>query len=259
MSRLIFLIALVTVGWLLYKVYFRQLLAQGTPGKVKLGLMALGLVFLVMAVSGKAPAAFAILGAAMTQVMRFAPLLVRFAPFLKRYLGGAALGGAAASGRAAGGPSESQVRTRWIHMTLDHATGVIDGTVQQGDFAGKRLSSLSIDELRTLHATCVREEPEAARLVEAYVSREHSTDWGSSNQDSGAGNSGRGAAQASTGTMAINEALEVLGLSSGYSKKDVAAAHRSLISKLHPDKGGSNYLATKVNTARSVLLKALKS
>lgn len=54
--------------------------------------------------------------------------------------------------------------------------------------------------------------------------------------------------------MTPDEAWQVLGLQAGSSADDVRDAHRRLMIKLHPDVGGSNYLASMVNTARDVLL-----
>lgn len=66
------------------------------------------------------------------------------------------------------------------------------------------------------------------------------------------GRSGRPADR--TSTMTRQEALEVLGLAEGATKEEIVAAHRRLMQKLHPDAGGSNYLAAEINRARDVLL-----
>jgi hypothetical protein len=55
-------------------------------------------------------------------------------------------------------------------------------------------------------------------------------------------------------TMSRSEALRVLGLETGASEADIRAAHRRLIQQTHPDKGGTNYLASKINEAKDVLL-----
>jgi curved DNA-binding protein CbpA len=54
--------------------------------------------------------------------------------------------------------------------------------------------------------------------------------------------------------MSREEALAVLGLEEGASKEDIKAAHHRLIAQLHPDKGGSQYLAVKINQAKDILL-----
>lgn len=56
-----------------------------------------------------------------------------------------------------------------------------------------------------------------------------------------------------TGAISRDEALRVLGLEEGASIDQINAAHRTLMQKLHPDHGGTSYLAAKINEAREVL------
>jgi curved DNA-binding protein CbpA len=56
--------------------------------------------------------------------------------------------------------------------------------------------------------------------------------------------------------MTADEAYSILGLARGASRDQIKDAHRRLMVKLHPDHGGSDYLATQINRARDVLLRA---
>ena len=55
-------------------------------------------------------------------------------------------------------------------------------------------------------------------------------------------------------TMGLDEAREVLGLKPGHTKDDVIQAHRRMMQKVHPDRGGSDYLAAQINKAKDTLL-----
>ena len=116
-----------------------------------------------------------------------------------------------------------------------------------GPLNGKRISDLSLPELKSLHQYCNDKDPEATRLLQAYIARERSGEW----QGQDGTNQNQAAASAD---MNINEARDILGVTGEATKEEVVAAHKSLIGKMHPDKGGSNYLATKINQAKNVLL-----
>lgn len=59
----------------------------------------------------------------------------------------------------------------------------------------------------------------------------------------------------SSGNMTVAEACDILGLDQSCTQEEVVSAHRRLIQKLHPDRGGNDYLAAKINEAKSVLLR----
>lgn len=246
---LFFIIVVAVIGWLLYTVHLKKLLSQGQAGKIKLVLIGLGLVFLAMALSGRAPALFAILGAAMTQVVRFGPLLMRFAPSLKRFFGAGAVGAG-----AYGSANASKVSTTTILMTLDHTSGKINGTILQGQFAQRELDSLDAAELKALYQYCAENDTEAVRLLQTYIQRQRASEW--DDQD---GAESQGTSGSTGGAMTHEEAKQILGLEEPISKETVTAAHRSLMGQFHPDKGGSDYLATKINSARELLIKSLKA
>jgi DnaJ-domain-containing protein 1 len=151
-------------------------------------------------------------------------------------------------GPAAG--QSSEVETPFLRMTLDHDTGAMTGTVLRGQFAGMRLDELGRADLLALLRECRAEDEESGRLVEAYLDRLH-PDW---HDDLGPERAGS-AAHATTADVSVEEAYEILGLARGADAEAIKAAHHRLMKQLHPDHGGTDYLATKINRARDVLLR----
>ena len=146
---------------------------------------------------------------------------------------------------------QSRVRTRTIEMELDHDTGEMEGRVIKGRFASRMLSSMNDSELIELWNDCLKPDPQAAQLLEAYMDR-RTPDW---REEAGAkANRGGKARSWSDGPVSLDEAYEILGLRPGASKADIRRAHRTLMKKMHPDQGGSTYLATKINEAKDLLL-----
>ena len=172
------------------------------------------------------------------------PLTLAF-PYLRRFR-------ALFSGfrRASGGGTTSDVSTPYLRMSLDHDTGAMSGTVLAGSFAGLRLEELGRGDLIVLLRECRAANEEGARLIEAYLDRTH-PDW----RDDVAGGSTGGSPHTSSADMTVAEAYEILGLDAGADAAAVKAAHHRLMMQLHPDHGGTDYLATKINRARDVLLK----
>lgn len=155
-------------------------------------------------------------------------------------------------GRTGGNHSQkSSVETAWLRMQLDHATGRMDGDVLQGRHAGKRLSSLSFEELLLLLRDCQSHDNQAAALLEAYLDRSIGEDW---RERATQGDAGEAASSAANGVMTREQAWDVLGLQPGASDEDIRAAHRRLMKKFHPDQGGSTYLAAQINRAKDLLI-----
>jgi hypothetical protein len=142
----------------------------------------------------------------------------------------------------------SRVATSLIAMQLDHDTGRMDGDVLAGPYKGRRLSSLTLAEAQALHAQCATATDQSRALFEAWIERSH-PEWRAQ------WNSGAGRAPATTSQkMTRAEALAILGLKDGASADDIRAAHRRLMKTAHPDLGGSDYLAAKINEAKEFLL-----
>jgi hypothetical protein len=180
----------------------------------------------------------------------FAPLLPLW-PVLRRlrslFRG---LGAGPATGHS------STVETPMLRMSLDHDTGGMTGTVLRGQFAGMRIEELDRGQLLDLLRQCRANDEEAARLIEAYLDRAD-PEWrdafyGGSGDERA---SGAGSASPRGGDMTVEEAYAILGLAPGADEEAIRAAHHRLMMQLHPDHGGSDYLATQINRARDVLLK----
>lgn len=184
----------------------------------------------------------------------FAPLLWRW--WQARRAARSFAGGA--SGRAgAGGGAETTVETATLTMTLHHDSGRMTGRVRRGPFAGAELAELGLPDLIALLAECGTADPESVPLLEAWLDRSQ-PDWrtaaaaaaGPPPGDRGAADGGGGG-----GAMSRAEALAVLGLGEGATEEEIRAAHRRLMQGAHPDRGGSAWLAARLNEARDRLLR----
>ena len=146
--------------------------------------------------------------------------------------------------------STSRVRSRLIEMTLDHDTGAMEGSVLAGAFAGQQLGALDEARLRDLLAECQASDPDGARLLDAYLDRRFPL-WREDTQNK---EQPQADAHPASGIMTPEEAYRILDLHPGATPDQIRQAHRSLMKKLHPDQGGSSYLAARVNQARDLLL-----
>jgi hypothetical protein len=147
----------------------------------------------------------------------------------------------------------SRIDTKNLSMVLDHASGTLDGRVLGGRYLGRRLAELTLDQVLEVRAECQADDPDGLPLIEAYLDRIHGTGWRTGPAGGGAGDAG---APRPSSTMTREEAYAILGLEPGASDADIREAHRRLMMKLHPDQGGSNYLAAKINQAKDLLVGA---
>jgi hypothetical protein len=154
-------------------------------------------------------------------------------------------------GNAQKAPGQSsRVVTAHLEVELDHDSGAITGRVLKGAFAGRQLEELTPIEMARLWQDCRFADPQSAQILEAYLDRAHPS-W----REDLARAEGEPASPAAGTSMTREQALEVLGLEAGASEEDIRRAHRELMLKLHPDRGGSTYLAAQINEAKEVLLR----
>jgi hypothetical protein len=152
-----------------------------------------------------------------------------------------------ASTRKAPGQT-SRIATEHLEMELDHDTGAMRGRVLKGLFKDRDIESLSPADMALLWQDCRNTDPQSAQIIEAYLDRAHPS-W---REDVARGESDM--SRGPDGRMTVEEAFEILGLKRGASEDDIRRAHRDLMLKLHPDRGGSTYLAAKINEAKDVAL-----
>ncbi len=145
--------------------------------------------------------------------------------------------------------STSTVRSRFFEMSLDHDSGAISGRIVAGRLAGRELDDLDDQALLALAAE-IGGDPESVALFEAYLDRRMPGWRDHVEADAAAGAGGA----TNSGTMTDEEAYQVLGLAPGASDREIRAAHRRLMMRMHPDQGGSTFLAAKINQAKDRLL-----
>jgi hypothetical protein len=179
---------------------------------------------------------------ALTFALRNVHLLIRLFPLLQSFSRRARASGSGASGDV------STIRTQFLAMELQHTSGEMDGEILQGQFKGQRVAQLSVPQLLELAKEC-QGDSNSMQVLEAYLDRSH-PDW---REQAANGNDRR---EYSNSESEMNEslALEVLGLQPGANAEEIIAAHRKLMQRMHPDRGGSDYLARKINEARDFLL-----
>jgi DnaJ domain len=139
----------------------------------------------------------------------------------------------------------SRVQTAFLEMELDHDTGRMNGRVLAGKYQGASLETLGRATLIKLLGEI---DNDSRDLLVAYLDRRE-PGWRAQ------GDAGAGAQPADSGKMTEKEAYQILGVQPGASAEEITRAHRSLIKKLHPDQGGTTYLAARINEAKDVLLR----
>jgi hypothetical protein len=143
----------------------------------------------------------------------------------------------------------STVRTAALEMELDHDTGVLDGLVLAGRHEQKMLGTMSLSQLMELHDD-LASDTESLQLLEAYLDGRFPV-W---RENAQAHRRDGERVSPASGAMTEEEAYKVLGLEAGATAADIRQAHRRLMQRLHPDLGGTSFLAARINEAKDVLL-----
>ncbi len=227
-------------------------LARTPPAKIarvlkRTAIMAGVALLVLLAVTGRMHWLFAAIGTGAIALQRLMTVW-QVGAVLRRVLG------MAQAQRTGGGPSSGQrstIETRFLRMSLDHDTGAMSGAVVEGAYRGRNLDELTLEQLMALLTECRAVDAQSAAVLEAYLDRHHGDDWRSAQGPEG---EQAKTAPPAEGPMSKEEACAILGLTPGATEEEIRAAHRRLMQKIHPDRGGSDYLAAKINQAKDVLV-----
>jgi hypothetical protein len=224
---------------------------------------ALGILAVLLVAIGLVAAFLRVDASKLAAALRIAgPAVLGIAGILLTVTGRAAVGGMLLTGavgwyglgRARGRVAKpkgqrSTVRTAAIEMELDHDTGGLEGIVLAGRYEQKMLSSLSLKQLRELYKE-LADDSESRQLLETYLDGRFPA-W---RDDVKANGGDRHGVAPGSGPMTKEEAYKVLGLEAGATSADIRKAHRRLMQRLHPDLGGTSFLAARINEAKDILL-----
>lgn len=242
------LIAVIFVGYITAG-YIRSLKQeQRKKAGAKVGVFAFISTVLFLTITGKVYILAALGTGLVVYAKRLFPFL-RFLPFFK------GLYQSAKAKQSSGSSQYSTVETSLLRMSLDHESGEVDGELLDTVSKGKYLSDFGMSDLMALYALAGKQYPDSTEVLAAYLDRKYGADWREAANVENDSDENRQNSRPSDGDeMTESDAYEVLGLDQNATREEVIAAHQKLMLKLHPDRGGSNYLAAKINQAKDLLV-----
>ena len=238
LGRLILLIAFILAVMTIVQLVKNTPKSQIKSLYWKVGLSAIAIILILLAATGRIHWVGAAIGAMIPFVRRTIPFLLRYFPLIQRYVRTQPQQGPAAN-------NISEVKTAILSMTLDHDSDRLQGDVISGPFAGQSLDGLDLEQLQTLMGYCHQQDKDSAKLLMSYLNHRFGSQWQTSPPPDGNGN------------LTEESAYAVLGLQRGASKAEVVQAHRKMMQKVHPDRGGGGYLAAQINQAKDILISKL--
>lgn len=245
---MIFVVIAALVGVVAFVMLWRELWTRNRPRKMSkvaaTATVALLAALVVLTGTGRLHWGAALVAGVLPFLRWVLGLLV--GPMLSYFLRSKVFGRAGPAhdpGPSPAGPRTSTVATDDLRMTLDHQTGDMDGEVLSGRLAGQRLGGLDRQTLTSLYGELAATD--SRQLLGAYLDRRF-PDW----SDTGT----RRETPTPAGDMDREQALAVLGLEDGATEQEIVDAHRRLMQRLHPDRGGTDYLAATLNLAKQTLL-----
>lgn len=254
MKFLVLIVAALLAALILRRLLRKTFLNRLSPtvqNLLWLGLVALLLLVFTGRLGAMVPVVGAVVGAVVATFSRLipvvTPLIVRYFPMVRHLFNTLRTGSPRAGGAKV---DRSVVQTRCLTMYFVHATGDIGGIVRVGPAEGKHLDALSLETLFELYQWVEKEDEESRAVLAAYMDRRFGSTWHQYQGEAGK--------SSPSGSFSEIEAYDILGLTPQASEIEIIEAHKRLIQRLHPDRGGSDYLAAKINQAKEVLLKKFR-
>jgi hypothetical protein len=140
-------------------------------------------------------------------------------------------------------PPAQVIETDWFRAFKEQTSSPMDAIVLRGSMQDRRLSELGLADLVWLHQQI--DDDGSLGLLERFLTQEF-PGWRERVE--------KAAADLLADGMTAAKAREILGLGPEAGPDEIVDAHRRLMQRLHPDRGGSGYLATLLNRAKTVLL-----
>jgi hypothetical protein len=202
----------------------------------KMGLSVVAIALILLAATGRIHWIAALIGAAIPLVRRVLPLFINLFPLFKRGLG--------AKTQNSNQDTKTHAQTQLLKMSINPHNNQLQGEVINGPYVGSQLDQLSQQQLTQLLSYCHQQEKDSARVLISYLNQRFGYEWQKSSSTS-------------THSIDENSAYAILGLKKGASRDEIIQAHRRIIQKVHPDRGGSDYLAAQINQAKDLLISKL--
>ena len=243
MFRLLALLLLPIMAFYVAKSISQKFSLTARQNQILFLIMAALLIVGMLVAMGRLPAQFILapLGGLGAFLIRFLPTLMRLLPFWQMVMSRRAAAQPKSSGQT------STIRTEFLEMVLDHDSGEMAGTVLRGQHKDKLLNDMTLETLLSLLIEC-QADSDSRQVLEAYLDR-HQENWREQ-----ASATSRVFSSDAEAPMTRQLALEILGLTDAASEADIIRAHREMMRRLHPDRGGSDYLAKKINAAKDYLI-----
>lgn len=204
----------------------------------KYGLAMAAIATVLLALTGRIHWIGAVIVATLPFIRSAMPALIKYFPHLQQWYRQQQGQPATHAGK------QSSVTTATLRMQLDHNSQTLKGDVIAGPFQGQNLDNMSLEQLQQLLEYCRQRDSESNKLLATYLNHRFGNNW---QKDSSTPPSNK--------PLDETEALAILGVQKGANRDEIVAAHRRLMQKFHPDRGGNDYLAARINQAKDLLLK----